>query len=165
MLMSFRILLHAEIEYYLEQLIIQKVNKAKEKWIKHKDCSSILLSLLSYTECSFSPIPTALGEINTGNDITFRVNKAVSTFITRIEKQNHGIKEANIIPLVISLGMDYTKIDQTLLNDLSSFGGLRGDIAHKSFKVAQSIIPKNEENLSQQIIQSLKPFDELIWSL
>ena len=120
-----------------------------------------LANLLAYRTIELPGISSRLIEISTVNDISFRVGRVVSEYESLVKK-NNGIKEVNIIPLLISLGVDYTKLSQTLLNNLSSFGSNRGHTAHNSSKVQQLISPADETGIVQQIIQELRSVDELI---
>lgn len=165
MIRTYRILLHAEIEHYFEQLVIYKINQAKIKWHTKNHVSPILLSIISFTECSFPSVPDSLAEVSSKNDLSFRINKAVNAFINSIENRNNGIKEKDIVPIIIPLGLDYGRINQTLLNNLSSYGQLRGEVAHKSYKVTKLINPSDEINTSNLLVTDLKDLDNLIWSL
>jgi hypothetical protein len=165
MIRTYRLLLHAEIEFYLEQIIITKAKTSLNKWKNKNEPSNILLSLLSFTEINLPCIPKYLNEINSKNDLSFRINNTVNNFVAKIEKRNNGIKEENIMPLMLPLGIDYTKISQTLLNNLSSYGQSRGDAAHNSYKVINIVDPSIEINTSNNIILELKDLDKLIYEL
>ena len=160
-LRSYRVLCHAEIEHYVENRVFQKIASDKLKWQKKSIISNSLSSLLAYTKTELPHISTKLVDVSPKNDITFRINKVISIFEKSIIN-NHGIKEQNIIPLLISIGIDYTQLDQTMLNNMSSFGGNRGFTAHHSSKVQHYITPADEISMVQQIIQDLNLVDNLI---
>lgn len=160
-LRSYRLLSHAEIEHFIENRILDKVAAEKKKWKTNGVITKCLAALLAYTEVNLPGVSSKLADITTGNDIVFRVDRVVSTYEGKVKK-NNGIKEDNIIPLLIPIGIDYTKINQTLLNDMSSFGSNRGDTAHNSSKVQHLIVPADEINMVRQIINELRAVDELI---
>jgi hypothetical protein len=162
-LRAYRLLMHAEIEYYFENIVIEKINNEKIKWDNKKIPSQTILSLLAYNECSFPKISSSLSDINSKNDKDFRINKAVGDYIGIIKK-NNGIKECNIIPILIPLGIDYSKISQILMNDLSSYGSSRGEVAHNSYKVIKLINPTDEINIVTEIIKGIKDIDDLLLS-
>lgn len=164
MLKSYRILIHAELENYFENFSVQIAEKALEVWNNRKYISIVILSILAYCEYDFKNIGKRLNEIDSGNDLNFRINKAISCFRENI-KLNNGIKEQDIIPIIVKLGIDYRMINQTLLSNLSAYGALRGDVAHKSYKVISIIDPSDEVNKVNQIINELISLDELILKL
>jgi RiboL-PSP-HEPN len=160
-LRSYRLLSHAEIEHYIENRILNKIAIDKNKWNSKGDISKCLSNLLAYHNATLPNVSSRLVEISSNNDISFRIGSTISSFQEKV-KRNNGIKEVNIIPLLISIGIDYTKISQTLLNNLSSFGQNRGFTAHNSSKVQQLISPADEINIVDQIIKELYDVDELI---
>ncbi|PKO16813.1 MAG: hypothetical protein CVU39_06240 [Chloroflexi bacterium HGW-Chloroflexi-10] len=161
-LRSYRILCHAEIEYCIENIVLDKIVIEKSKWLTLGVIPKCIANLLAYSSMLKLPqLPSRLGEISTANDVSYRVGRVISTFETNV-KRNNGIKEINIIPLLIPIGIDYTKLNQTLLNNLSSFGISRGATAHNSSKVQHLINPSDEIRMVQQIIQELQIVDDLI---
>lgn len=164
MLRTYRLLVHAEIEHYLEKISIEAINKAKAKWNTHKKPSTALLTIVAYSNCNFPNVPSALSEISSKNDLNYRLNQAVNSCLGAV-KRNNGIKETDIIPILVRLGVDYNKISQTLLNNLSSYGSLRGEVAHNSYKVVSLIDPINEKDMVKRIIDELNDIDKLINAL
>jgi len=160
-LQSYRLLSHAEIEYYIEGIILHKLSIEKNKWKTHGKISNCLAYILAYSKVVLPSISTRLTEISNKNDIEFRMGTVLSEY-ERLVKRNNGIKEANVIPLLISIGVDYSKISQTLLNNLSSFGKNRGSTAHNSSIVQQLINPSDEIEIVKQIIEELEEIDELV---
>lgn len=160
-LRSYRILSHAEIEYFVESIILNKIEREKKKWLKTHSTSNCISNILAYIRIEFPNISPHLTEITSGNDFQFRVNKVLNNY-QNIIKYNNGIKEENIIPILIPLGIDYQKINQTLLNNMSSFGVERGSTAHNSSKVQNLINPNDEINMVNQIITDLLDIDKLV---
>lgn len=80
-----------------------------------------------------------------------------------VYKKNHGIKEANVLALLLPLGIDGSHLDTTLLADLTSFGGLRGAVAHKSsVRVTTYADPKSEYDTANQLVIALVSIDKLV---
>jgi hypothetical protein len=160
-LRSYRLLSHAEIEHFIENKVLSKISIEKRKWQTKGIVTNCLANLLAYHKVEYPNVSSRLADISTKNDISFRVGLVIANFETRV-KRNNGIKEVDIIPMLISIGIDYTKISQTLLNNLSSFGHNRGNTAHNSSKVQQLINPSDEMNMVQHIISELRDVDKLI---
>src|SRR5690606_17254080 len=77
-----------------------------------------------------------------------------------VYKNNHGVKEANVLGLLLPLGIDGGDLDTTLLADLTSFGGLRGAVAHKSsVGVTAYADPKSEYDQANQLVAALASVD------
>lgn len=163
-LRAYRLLTHAEIESYIENLILFKLDMEKSKWLQTKIIPNCIANLMAYNRNEFPNISCHLAEISTRNDVTFRITTIINSFELLV-KRNNGIKEENIIPLVVPLGIDYQALSQTLLNNLSSFGQNRGNTAHNSSKVQQLINPNDEIRMTTQIIQELNTIDNLILSI
>jgi hypothetical protein len=163
-LRAYRLLTHAEIESYIEGLILLKINIEKIKWATTKIIPNCFASIMAYSKQEFPNISNHLAEITTRNDITFRTTTIINNFEAMI-KRNNGIKEENIIPLIVPLGIDYSNISQTLLNNLSSFGQNRGNTAHNSSKVQSPINPVDETNIINQIVQEIQTIDSLIMEI
>lgn len=161
---AYRLLSHAEIEYYIENIVLYKVNLIRDLWQKQRILSESIAHLIVYNKQELPGPSPKLSEISSKNDFQFRINTILSSF-EKIVKNNNGIKEKDVIPLLISIGVDYTQINQILLSNMSSFGTNRGHSAHNSTKVHQLINPNDEINMVKQIIEELKKIDDLILNL
>lgn len=160
-LQSYRLLSHAEIEFYIETLLLSKVKIEKKKFDQHGIISNCISHLFAYNKCDLPGTASRLTEISSKNDIEYRINRVVNNYEILV-KRNNGIKEVDIIPLLVQVGIDYTQINQTLLNNLSSYGKYRGDTAHNSTKIQQLINPRDEIEIVQQIISELNSIDLLV---
>ena len=82
--------------------------------------------------------------------------------------QNHGLKEANILALLLPVGIDSSDLDLNLLVQLNTFGAERGLVVHSSatsYRTKQPPDPVDELNKIKQITQGLLQIDELINAL
>jgi uncharacterized protein YpuA (DUF1002 family) len=78
---------------------------------------------------------------------------------------NHGIKEKNLSNLLVRIGVDVTQINQTLICNMNSYGVVRGDLAHSTYKIHKLINPIDEKNIVERIISDLQSLDEDIMNL
>jgi len=156
---SYVLLVHAEIEAYFEDIAREKVRKALSRWMTNRKRSSCLKAVLAYSgnELSYESVRKV-----DSNNISFRLNKAVSHFIALIQK-NHGIKEANLLSILIPLGIELRDIDPVWLTTMEAFGNLRGAIAHNSTSV-HILIDRNTEvrRINTQILPEIQRLDHLI---
>lgn len=80
-------------------------------------------------------------------DISERIKPVLAAFHNFVRNENHGIKEKNLLALLLPIGVAHKVIDPRFLADMDSFGALRGAAAHTSTKTA--------------VRQGLNPADEL----
>ena len=168
--LSFRVLSHAEVETYLEERVVEIAKVALVAWKKSKTVSIPTLHLLAFSGHQMQVPPEAL-EPPTENkrkvwkdlvDITERLTNSVTTFINRTSRQNHGVKEENLLAMLLPIGFPHDRCDELLLANLNDFGALRGEAAHSSGarQVQQAIDPKNEYDRVQLLILGLVSVDE-----
>jgi len=67
--------------------------------------------------------------------------------------------------ILLPLGLTKSDIDRTWLNSLDSFGTARGETAHKSIGMQQSIDPATELKTVNEIIEGLKDIDHRLSEL
>lgn len=175
---AYRMLAHAEIEAYLEDRVKEVADYAIQEWSKSKKVSYTLLCLLAFSGMELESPPESLTasqpsltkKLKEKLELNKKVGTVYSNFLASIEK-NHGIKEKNILALLLPVGIDSDDIDQEWLNLLNNFGTDRGKIAHQSalsYKTTQPIDPKEELDTVDQIIgnfsgiKGLKDIDQLL---
>jgi hypothetical protein len=157
-------MVHAEIEAYLEDRSREVLNAAWKHWQKTRVPSETIICLLGFSEVALKLPPDSLG--GGPNKLSYEsidtpLQKAYSVWLTR-SRENHGIKEANVLSLVLPLGIEHKKLDTTLLNDLSSYGAARGLVAHTSnYTITQYADPRDEFNTATKLATDLEKLDEL----
>ncbi len=150
---AYLLLVHAEIEAYFEEVTEAKAKTAFGKWRTDRTKSNVLISLVSFHEHSIRE-----------QDIELRLNKALSTFIYNL-RHNNGIKEQNILTMLLPVGFEFSEIDTTWLNTITSFGTSRGEVAHTSARVQQSLDPITLRSTVQQILSEIMIIDEKLKGL
>jgi hypothetical protein len=76
-------------------------------------------------------------------------------------KDNHGIREKNVLALFAPLGIPAGVLGSTLLPNLDSLGALRGAHAHQSAKAVATILdPETEYNRVTGLVDDLVVLDE-----
>jgi hypothetical protein len=168
---AYRVLAHAEIEAYLEDRVKKLAIDAKKDWDNQGKTSRTLLSLLAFSGEMMDIPPDTLSPVRGSKlvpperiKIDKKIDSAINCFIRTIN-QNHGVKEANILSLLLPIGIDSDDLDSALLADLNTFGEQRGLVAHSSatsYRTRQPPDPADELNRVQQITQGLLQIDRLI---
>jgi RiboL-PSP-HEPN len=171
---AYRVFAHAEIEAYLEDRVKTVALDAKIKWDNHRKTSRVLLSLLAFSGEIMNLPPDTLSPVKGSKKVSLektkldkKIDLAINCFIKTIN-QNHGLKEANILALLLPIGIDSDDLDLDLLLDLNTFGEQRGLVAHSSaisYMTKKPPDPVDELNQVQQITQGLLQIDELINTL
>jgi hypothetical protein len=168
---AYRMLAHAEIEYYLEARAWGVVLNAKKAWDEVGKPSRILIALLAFSGQLMETPPTSLTPLKANKVVNpdkikldNKLVLAVNCF-KRVIEQNHGLKESNILSLFLPIGIDSNDLDSVFLATMNTFGEQRGLVAHSSatfYRMLQPLDPANELNIISQIITGLAELDELI---
>ena len=168
---AYIVLTHAEIEAYLEDRVWEMACLAKNKWISDRLTSRTLISLLAFSGQKMELPPDTLTPVQASKQvppekikIDKKIELALNAFYKVIEK-NHGLKEANLLALLLPIGIDSDDLDPATLATMNTFGEQRGLIAHKSatfYRATQSPDPANELSKIQQITQEILTLDNLI---
>lgn len=171
---AYRVLAHAEIEFYLEERAWEVVQNAKTLWAKSGKNTRTLICLLGFSGLTMDKPPDTLtpqkGSKTVKEEkikISKKIDLAVESF-KRVISQNHGVKEDNILSLLLPIGIDSDDLDPAWLATMNTFGEKRGLVAHKSatsYMTIQTPDPANELNTVNQITDELLRIDELINNL
>jgi hypothetical protein len=146
---GFRVLCHAEIEAYLEEIAMETIKeKIKDLKSKSKPSYTVLSFLASYhtgwAQDGKESIIGAKSRIKPKEKMEEAIDNAHKQYIATIIKGNNGIKISNLKSIFIPLGIDFDKVDSTWLTNVDNYGKIRGEVAHQSKKVQKQIDPKTE---------------------
>lgn len=151
-LAAFRLLVHAEIEDYLEQKAraglkaIENAFNAGATSIR-ENISILVIARLVGTEIRFDGI-------NWPNDVKDALKKAEERC-----KDNNGIKEYSFNVLSVFAGKMPDELDPALAASLSSYGAERGAVAHKSVsRVTTIATPREEAKKARDLLDGLGSF-------
>jgi hypothetical protein len=165
---AYILLAHAEIESYFEDIAEKLADAAHHSWKLNHKSNDVIMSLLAYTKVHFGNTPEKLIYMINGAEfatVENRMGKSLHVFKETL-KGNNGIREKNILSILLPIGIQHHDIDETWLVAIDTFGKDRGDIAHKSAKVVQQITdPVNVVNNVKKIEEGLKALDEKLVSL
>lgn len=167
---AYRVLAHAEIETYFEDRGLEVARAALGNWKKKSTVSRTLICLLGYAgRYMDEPPPTVKPEQPTQVDawelrlrLSRKVDEAAKVYHTAV-KANHGVKEYNILRLLLPLGVEPDSLDQVWLASMNTFGEQRGEAAHTSrsaWKLKQLPDPETELKTVTDLIPQIKEVDE-----
>ncbi len=170
-ILAYRVLVHAEIESYLEDRAWEVVQNAKNVWDKTGQTNITLICLLGFSGLIMDAPPETLNPKKGSkivNDEKIKISKKMDSALAsfkRVINQNHGVKETNILALLLPIGIDSNYLEITWLATMNTFGENRGEIAHKSassYRTIQLVDPVSEVTVVKQIIQELLKIDDLM---
>lgn len=161
---AYKVLTHAEMEYYFEEVALSIAQKAFNEWSLNKKASAPLVSLAVYFEGNYSAIP----ESHTGNkveeDLDFRIKKAFQFYYKQIRDKNHGVKEKNILNIFLPIGISVADLSEDMLIALNNYGSSRGIIAH-STRAENPVTPDDALHSIEDIMAHISSFDEILCTL
>jgi hypothetical protein len=108
---AYRVLAHAEIESYLEDRVLEIATNALQMWNAQKKTKLTLVSLFAFSGLTLDKPPDSLTprqqSQNLDDKVKFdnKLGKVFNSFRTAV-KDNHGIREKNILLLLLPIGID-----------------------------------------------------------
>ncbi|WP_345990326.1 HEPN domain-containing protein [Sulfurimonas sp. HSL1-2] len=170
---GYRLLVHAEIESYLEDVSKEIVTDAIREWKRNGKASNLLIAFLaSYhsswsvnDECSNEEIIQLARSRKKPNDSIEEVIDLAQKQFVQIVKDNHGVKENNFKSLILPTGIDIAGLDNTWMTTLDNFGSLRGEIAHKTKRATTQLNPEDEYKRVKDLLEGLKDLDKKIMNI
>lgn len=150
-LRAFKLLAHAELESYIENAVLEVLNRCEAEWQTNQKMLPSLQFLIIYPTSRFEANESQLTKEDRVRQILDSFKKSVAN--------NNGIKRKNVLLLVVPLGVDYNTIDETWLSTIDSYGADRGKVAHRSFSVQQQIDKMNELNNLDLVLKGFRKMD------
>jgi hypothetical protein len=167
---AYRVLAHAEIEAYVEDVLREVVEKKYALWQVSKKPSYIITCLVTAAKFGWRDIESDVTETEKFRPPRIeKDDESISNVIARafeqyskIVEDNNGIRIKNIKQMIMPLGIALSDLDQTWLNYMESFGGKRGFVAHKS-RLGMTVMmdPWSEYDEVQNLLQGLEVLDQL----
>jgi hypothetical protein len=163
---GYRLLAHAEIESYLEDRAREVARVAVAKWQTSRKAERVVVALVAFHHSQEPLTRIRLKELHSKNrnHAEEAIHKANQRFHRQLAN-NHGIKEENVLEVLLPLGMDPSDIDTVWLSTMDSFASLRGETAHTSIRTHQPLDPKTEKGTVDQILLGLRDIDKKLSDL
>jgi HEPN superfamily RiboL-PSP-like protein len=166
---AFRLLIHAEFEAFIEDRVADILDARFAQWKQTRKTSRCLVSLAAYHEgVQIRNDPTSLLQPpqKASPLLEERMEKAKNSLRYYIKSQNNGVKEANLLRLLMPLGMESHEFDMTWLTTINSWATQRGEYAHKSWTKIQTLPdPYEELRMARLLLQGFKDLDQQLDNL
>lgn len=154
---AFLVLAHAEIETYLEVWAKRLARASQQLWDSSKRISAPLAFLISTLGTKITA--TTLAPKDTPQRFSDECTALFQRYYKQI-KDNHGVKESNVLGLFGPLGVPASAFGTTLLPFLESFGEDRGNHAHHAARAVVNVLdPETEYKRLQALLVELELFD------
>jgi len=157
---GYRLLIHAEVEAFLEDRVRQVANEVLRKWSGDRKLRSVLLSILAfYLEQEIVSHKQLRDEYAGTKRRIEEALKASCEAFNKAVSQNNCVRERDILRMLFPVGLKNTDIDPVWLSTIDSFGARRGEVAHSSVHTQQPPDPRNEFETVKLILSGLKELD------
>lgn len=161
---AYRLLAHAEFEAYLEDATITLATNRVNLWLNERKPSVTLASLIAYHDTPCKP-PSSILIPPQKPSAMFdeRLRAALTSFQYNVRKYNHGIKEDNVLKLVLPIGLSPDALNIVWLSDLTDWAGDRGQVAHQPLmRLKSAIDPAREHATVKGLLEGFKSLDAKI---
>ncbi|MFI2033247.1 hypothetical protein ACH470_00860 [Streptomyces bottropensis] len=93
-----------------------------------------------------------------------KIQTAKKHYSTYVREKNHGIKEKNLLHLLLPLGVEKVEIDSTWLHATEGWATERGTVAHTSAsgKMQVQVDPRSEFNTVKQVLAGFQKMDAIL---
>ncbi|MBF7010617.1 HEPN domain-containing protein [Novosphingobium sp. HR1a] len=165
---GYRLLAHAEIEAFMEEISISAATRGVSEWVNTRKVSDCLFCLITHYHHGFAvdeideepPFgPSTRQKAKDG--IKEVVNVAMQQY-RKIHGDNHGVREKNLLRLMLPIGIRKDDLDPLWITNLDSFGRRRGDLAHQAIGAQQAIDPRAELQAIEDLLVGLEKLDGLV---
>lgn len=151
---AYRLLVHAELEEYIEAKASEMLTKIKAD-VATNGYNTVYLRNIMAIACQLDEV-ISITKPYDESDFKVAVTKILTSAELKVKK-NNGIKKSSFLPLALFCGYDENSIDPILLSDLDSYGTRRGSVAHKGARHASNIsAPSAEVNDAEKIMNLLR---------
>jgi hypothetical protein len=161
---GFRVLAHAEIEACLEDLGVETVNAAFSAWTQDQKPRTTLTALMTFTRAKSLGVPEVL-QRESKYTLRARLDSHRKTYVNWVKMENHGVRESNVLGILLPAGIREHEIDSAWLEKIDAFGSARGNTAHQAGRPQTLPDPKDELQTVRTIVQGLVPVDARLSAL
>lgn len=162
---GFRLLAHAEIEACIEDLAMSAINSAYKAWKTDRKPRQCLLSLVAYHDASLGAVPETIQNGGSTTPLRERIDVARKDYVAWVRGKNHGVRERNLLKILLPVGVLESDLDSAWLQIMDSFGEDRGRLAHSARQIQQPPDPSDELRTIAAIVAGVKRLDICLQAL
>jgi hypothetical protein len=157
---AFLVLSHAEVESYIEEWAKDIARASQEIWKKTHRVALPVAFLLNWTDTRLRVAETLSAGMVGTQRLDDVLKKVFQDYYDTI-KENHGVKEKNVLALFVPVGVDASAFTATLLPNLETLGSIRGTHAHHSSKSVASVLdPETEYERIETVLNDLDVLEQ-----
>ena len=157
---AFKVLSHTEFEVYFESLSYTIAKNAYQKWTTNNIITKPLLAMALYYSGSYSAVPESKGGNHSSEDLNKKIHMSFSDYSQK-KARNNGIKEKDILQLLLPIGIEVDQIDNNLLIALNNYGSKRGEMVHSN-SATQYITPGDARFSTNELLGYIQNIDGLL---
>lgn len=164
---GFRLLVHAEFESFVEDLVTSHVTARLAAWSTGRKSSITLAALLAYDEVAGKPPTSVITPPQKPSKVLGeRLEDAANRYNQQVRVYNHGVRELNLLSMLLPIGIDAGDLDISWLSSVDAWAQERGDFAHKSAgKIGTRLDPAKEYAQVKALLVGFKDLDRLVADL
>lgn len=145
---ALRLLVHAELESYIEELAKKIFDEGVTKWQEEKIGTFQICSLFIWHAA-----------IETKEDSNTKAHQIFHKYRENVLRNNNGIKEENLKKLFNPLGYKIESFSAEFLANLDTYGAERGQVAHSSASAIQTQLDyQTEVDKINDLVNGLEEF-------
>lgn len=152
---AFTVLVHAEIEDYIESSIRRRADERFKAW---RDAGEHSEAIQGFVRVAFMDAPKKAGSAATLAEVVALGRQQVGARISN----NHGLRASNLEILLEAVALEITMLPVSVLGTLDTLGRERGLYAHTSGLTRKSVNPRDEWDRAVLVLTGLKSFDTLV---
>ncbi len=162
---AFQLLAHAEIESYLEDIVVETANAAFESWNESGRVTDPLVALAALDQSSAVAIPKSQPAENE-RYLTLQLRRIKDAFNGEVKGRNNGVREKDVLRLLLPVGVSEDDLDPNWLHTIDAFGRDRGLTAHTTGTgIVKLPDPEDEHKSVKAILKGLSSIDEKLVNL
>lgn len=173
--LAYRVLVHAEIESYFEERVLDVSRENIRRFLEVGEVRRALVSLMAFSGMTHETPPDSLAPEQPNQakqwphkiELAERLLMAMNAF-DAVVRRNHGVKESNLLKLLLPVGVAVGELDPVFLANMNTFGENRGAAAHSSgamLKTRQPPDPEQELRSVQEMLKEVQRIDSYIDAL
>jgi hypothetical protein len=154
---AFLLLVHAEVEWFLERRCLTVADTAVSSWLADLKARQVIVSLAGMADdrgFAALPKPGTRGK----PALVKLVDEAKGVYSKRVHL-NNGLKEGNLLEMLIPIGISEADLPATFVADMNSFGSQRGDQAHRGVGARKPTDPRDALKLVARVLRVLRRLD------
>lgn len=170
--LAYRVLVCAEIERYVEESVWDIALAADQCWVTSNRVSKTAMAILGFSGLTMEEAPRTAQPPQTSQankwpvkiQIGEKLKIALNCFHRTVDN-NHGMKEQNLLRLLLPIGIEVSQLDPLWLTDMDSYGAARGIVAHHGVarcSAQQLVDPATELHTVESLVKGLEDLDRAL---